>query len=197
MKRTILSYLLISFAFCAFAQNADIDLLRNINHNRNRNLDPFFQFTSNSVLPMMIGVPACMAAIQLITKDSLQKKKTIFVVGTILISGAITTSIKYAVKRPRPFVTYPDIEKETVAGSLSFPSGHTSSAFSLATAMSVAYPKWYVIAPAYIWASTVAYSRMDLGAHYPSDVLAGAIIGSGSAYLSFKLNNWLYKKYRK
>jgi membrane-associated phospholipid phosphatase len=58
----------------------------------------------------------------------------------------------------------------------------------LATSLSLQYPKWYVIAPAYLYAGTVAYSRMDLGVHYPSDVLSGAIIGSGSAYITYKIN---------
>ena len=35
---------------------------------------------------------------------------------------------------------------------------------------------------------------MNLGVHYPSDVLAGAILGAGSAYATYKLNNWFWKK---
>ncbi len=42
--------------------------------------------------------------------------------------------------------------------------------------------------PSYTWAVIVAYSRMDLGVHYPSDILIGAVIGAGSAYLCFRLN---------
>ncbi len=61
----------------------------------------------------------------------------------------------------------------------------------------MAYPKWYIIAPSFAWASAVGYSRMALGVHYPSDVLAGAIIGSGSAYLCYKLNKWVNKKQSK
>ena len=86
------------------------------------------------------------------------------------------------------------MKKMTSGGSPSFPSGHTSDAFSLATALSIVYPKWYVVVPAYAWAVTVGYSRMALGVHYPGDVLAGALIGAGSAYLCFRGQLWLQKK---
>ena len=82
-----------------------------------------------------------------------------------------TTGLKFAINRKRPFVTYPDIEKIASAGSKSFPSGHTSDAFATATSLSLAFPKWYVITPSFVWACAVGYSRMDLGVHYPSDVL--------------------------
>jgi membrane-associated phospholipid phosphatase len=82
------------------------------------------------------------------------------------------------------------------AGSPSFPSGHTSDAFATATSLSIAFPKWYVIAPSFLWACSVGYSRMDLGVHYPSDVMAGAIIGAGSAYLCYKANRWIQKRRR-
>ncbi|HEU4788615.1 MAG TPA: phosphatase PAP2 family protein, partial [Flavobacterium sp.] len=52
----------------------------------------------------------------------------------------------------------------------------------------------YVIAPSFLWAGAVGYSRMYLGVHYPTDVLAGAIVGSGSAFLCYKLNKWINKK---
>jgi membrane-associated phospholipid phosphatase len=52
------------------------------------------------------------------------------------------------------------------------------AAFALATSLSLSYPKCYIIVPSFAWASSVGYSRMDLGVHYPSDVLAGAIVGA-------------------
>ena len=178
------------------AQNWDIALLRKINIDRNKALDPTFKVITNSVTPMLFAVPSGMFIYQLASKDSTQKFKTIVVCGSIVIAGVLSTSIKNIVRRDRPFVTYPEIELETEAGSLSFPSGHTSLAFSLATSVSIVYPKWYVIAPSYAWAGAVGYSRMHLGAHYPTDVIAGAFIGVGSAWLSYKLNKW-YAKPRK
>ena len=86
------------------------------------------------------------------------------------------------------------LDQQAKAGSWSFPSGHTSSAFALATSLSIVYPKWYVIVPSYLWASSVGYSRMHLGVHYPSDVLAGALVGTGSAFLSHALNKCIHKK---
>ncbi|WP_256604704.1 phosphatase PAP2 family protein [Sphingobacterium multivorum] len=68
------------------------------------------------------------------------------------------------------------------AGGYSFPSGHTSSAFATASALSRAYSKWYVVAPSLLWASSVGYSRMYLGVHFPSDVLTGAVLGTGAAF---------------
>ena len=75
------------------------------------------------------------------------------------------------------------------------PSGHTSGAFATATALSLKYPEWYVIVPSYLWASSVGLSRMHLGLHYPTDVLAGAVLGAGSAYLTYKVNEWLWDNY--
>jgi membrane-associated phospholipid phosphatase len=104
-------------------------------------------------------------------------------IGGLAINGIVTTAMKYGFNRDRPFTSYSDIVKLTGGGSPSFPSGHTSLAFSVATSVSIAYPKWYVIAPSFLWASAVGYSRMHLGVHYPSDVFVGALVGSGSAWL--------------
>ena len=94
------------------------------------------------------------------------------IASATLVNGIFTTALKLSVQRERPFDSYPtEITKYTKAGSHSFPSGHTSMAFATATSISLLYPKWYIIAPSFIWASSMGYSRMYLGVHYPSDVL--------------------------
>jgi membrane-associated phospholipid phosphatase len=181
----------------ANAQNVDINLLRDINLKRDQSLDPTFKFLSDSDAPISIGAPVVIYAIGMINKDADIKKKSIYIGETFIVSTFIAVAMKYAIKRNRPFVTYPELDKQSAGGGYSFPSGHTSVAFATATSLSFAFPKWYVIAPSFVWASSVGYSRMDLGVHYPTDVLAGAIVGSGSAYLTYKLNKWINKKKNK
>lgn len=185
------------FLFCVSiinAQNIDINILRDINVNRNKNLDPTFKSISRSAVPISIAAPIIMYSVGMIKKDSTIKKQAIFIGETFLVNAFITTALKQVVKRQRPFDTYSDIDQAISASSYSFPSGHTSTAFATATSLSMAYPKWYVITPSFIWAGAVGYSRMHLGVHYPSDVFAGAILGSGSAYLTYKANKWINKK---
>lgn len=191
MNTFLTHFFFLHFIFITtFSQNTDIELLRKINLNRNPKFDNTFRFVTNTRGFISSGVIAGMTTYALLKKDSTTLRKTITIASSLLITSTITIILKYGVKRNRPFVTYPDIEKLSSGGSPSFPSGHTSEAFSTATALSIEYPKWYVIAPILTWATAVGYSRMHLGVHYPSDVLAGAVIGSGSAFFS----HWINKK---
>lgn len=197
MKK-ILMYFLLLQSLTIYSQNVDYRLLRHINIDRNKHLDGTFKLITNSVGPVSIGAPLLVFGTGLLEKDKSLQQKGIVMGESFIVASFISISMKYAFKRPRPFITYPaDIEKLTSGGSPSFPSGHTSDAFSTATSLSIAFPKWYVIAPSYIYASAVGYSRMDLGVHYPSDVLAGAIVGAGSAYLCYKAQKWINHKNRR
>src|SRR5690606_5101995 len=114
----------------------------------------------------------------LIKKDDRSLQSAVEITSSVVVSGALSLGLKYAVDRERPFDTYSFITEVTPADTPSFPSGHTTHAFALATSVSLAYPHWYIVVPSYLWAVTVGYTRMALGVHYPSDVLAGALLGS-------------------
>jgi membrane-associated phospholipid phosphatase len=199
MSKRLIIYVLLLFSFgCLNSQNPDIRLLRSINSSSNLPSDGFFRFVSNSDAFVVVGVPAGMAVTGLLNRDKDLVRNAYVIAAGTAFNFVISTGLKYAVNRDRPFITYPDISKKAKALTPSFPSGHTSSAFETATSLSLAYPKWYVIAPSYLYAGLVGYSRMDLGVHYPSDVIAGAVIGSGCAYLTWKINQKLLikKKHR-
>jgi membrane-associated phospholipid phosphatase len=177
--------------FSVTAQNPDIDLLRNINQNRNVSLDPAMIFISDSNYPFTIGVPAALLITSTLKKDKQFREKAV-VVGVSQFSAAIiTATLKYSINRQRPFEAYEGIENISVPHTSSFPSGHTSSSFALATSLSMNYREWYIAVPSFTYASAVAYSRLYMGVHYPSDILAGAVIGSGCSFLTYHANKKL------
>jgi undecaprenyl-diphosphatase len=90
----------------------------------------------------------------------------------------VITILKHLVNRVRPFKVDKLIEKLSAGGSPSFPSGHTADAFLIAISLTLLFPKHkWSLALVWIWAIVVAYSRMALGVHYPSDVLGSMVIG--------------------
>ncbi len=100
------------------------------------------------------------------------------ILGTLTV-WLVVELVKAGIRRPRPFET---IEKTRVVGyresGRSFPSGHTTQAFFLVTLLSQYYElgAWAIVL--YIMAVLVGITRMYVGAHYPRDVLAGAMLGS-------------------
>ncbi len=195
LKIKVITKIIFFLSFLPLIKDIDIGLLRDINLNyRNEHFDGFFQIITNSVATFTIATPAIMCAVGWLTNNYVLKNKSIYIIISNVTVAFFSTALKYIVDRPRPFIIYSDIQKLTGGGSPSFPSGHTSDAFAFATSLSIVYPKWYIIIPSYIWAGAVGYSRMHLGVHYPSDVLAGAILGSASAWLCYKANQRIHKK---
>lgn len=113
----------------------------------------------------------------------------------LLINLIITNiTLKNLIGRARPFTVndaiIPLIERPS---SFSFPSGHTSGAFSAMLALYKWVPKKIGI-PAVILAVLVGFSRIYLGVHYPTDVLGGILVGVISSALAYRLVQYLRKK---
>lgn len=187
MKRFIPAIFLCLLSTYCIAQNRDIDILKEVNLHRIRSLDTFFKVVTDYAAPLAYCIPLFLLVYAMIKGYRMLRSKSVFVIEGMLLSLTVSTVLKYLVNRPRPFVTYPFLEKMTTGGSPSFPSGHTTDAFTLAASLSFAFPKWYVIAPSFAWACAVGYSRMDLGVHYPSDVGGAIVLGILCPFVLFLL----------
>lgn len=188
------------FFFCFVTQSLsqarwEVDMLRNVNPNPPSS--DWWKGVSNTTKPLAIAAPLGMAAMALINKDKSLLEKAYTVAGSLVIATVVTQGVKTIVARPRPYATYTDIYPDQVETDKAFPSGHVSAAFSTAAALSIQYRKWYITVPLYAWGASVAYSRMYLGQHYPSDVVVGAAVGIGSAYLAHWLQQQLFTKQKK
>jgi undecaprenyl-diphosphatase len=97
--------------------------------------------------------------------------------------------IKQLIGRPRPCATWPDLPCLLAPPDrFSFPSGHSMTAFAAASALSGVLP--VLLPPLLSAALLIGASRVFLGLHYPSDVLVGALIGSGLGLGSIHLLEW-------
>lgn len=107
--------------------------------------------------------------------------------GIALIFSVVITNLmlKPFFARPRPYVTMDNyIPLLTSNDRNSFPSGHTCGAFSAGVAWAVMLPNHWMRLIAVAQAVVMGYSRLYVGVHYPSDVLAGAGIGCICAALA-------------
>jgi membrane-associated phospholipid phosphatase len=184
------------FKPCAVAQKYNLDdkVLIKLMENRTYGMTKVNQAISNNTQLVTVLIPATVVAAGLIDNNRMTLKKGLYLAESAAAATFISYGMKYSFKRSRPYISNPALSPSGSANSPSFPSGHTSVAFASATSLTLAYPKWYVAVPAYAWAASVGYSRMYLGVHYPTDVLAGAVIGAGSAWLMYKANKWLFRK---
>lgn len=100
---------------------------------------------------------------------------------TAMVLGLLVTNLtlKPLVSRLRPWVVMEDFVPLVTSGDMnSFPSGHTCAAFAFGVALCAALPQKWAKAAALIAAALMGFSRLYVGVHFPTDVLAGAVVGA-------------------
>lgn len=176
------------------AQNMDVDILKSIN--ASGKFSGYWTTTTNSIFKVSAAVPLGIMVAGGLSGDKDLLTKGLHIGETVVVNALVTELLKRSATRDRPSATWDGVIKAYKPGNdgKSLPSGHTSAAFSLATSTAMEFKKWYVTVPAFAYAASIGYSRMYLGAHYPSDVLAGAVVGTGTAFLTHWANHHLFNK---
>jgi membrane-associated phospholipid phosphatase len=196
--KTIMLSMLLSCTAIGNAQSWQDNWLKKIHVERNTSHQHFYKAITNSARWVAISEVTSQLIVGYSTKNSTTIKNGYTSLATLATTYGITQISKRLIKRNRPFVGNSSFTPYDNLTDYSFPSGHSSIAFATASNIAFQYKKWYVVVPAYAWATAVAYSRMYLGVHYPTDVIVGALLGTGTAYIANKLKEKVFaKKYPK
>lgn len=125
-------------------------------------------------------------------KNMLKREGFTIAVALIIFSVLGLLILKPIIARPRPFIAQGvDILIKEPMG-FSFPSGHTGSSFAAASVIYFYNKKKGLLA--LILATLIAFSRMYLFVHYPSDIVGGLILGIISSRIAIKITNEISRK---
>ena len=159
-------------------QQWDYKILKMLNQRRNPVEDKIATFISGSIYPVSVIVP--------LIAFYYNRKKGEAIGLSVLIQYALAHLVKIYVNRSRPYETYTDIQNSKVVGDPSFVSGHSSTAAALALSL-LFNEKSYFSLLGGIYTFYMAYARIYLGLHYPTDTLGGIATGFISALIAQKI----------
>ena len=152
-------------------------------------LDRIMIFISSLANKGMLWIGIGMVLLLLGVKGRKWSERGLLVLLSLALNAVICNVwLKPMVARTRPYdlLGYEILVRRL--GDYSFPSGHTSASFAAATALYAIDRRWGTAA--YILAVLIGFSRLYLGVHFPTDVLAGAVIG----ILAAKAAQWILEK---
>lgn len=136
----------------------------------------------------MIGVTylglALLPSLGIIFLPGKQRRVGLAILIAIAASLLLTFVFQYLALRPRPEQVRLLVQTPNFPA---FPSGHAAVAFATALVLALKYRRWYGWVTALSGAGLIALSRVYLGVHYPSDILGGAILGTGVGIASYGL----------
>lgn len=143
MKRNILLAFLLALLATGgvSAQNWDINTVHRINGWDGKFIRNYNKVISRTEPYLAVGVPVAMAVTAWIKHDRDLLKDAVYVGTSVAGTFVLTYGMKYIFDRQRPYERYPDrVHPYSYEHSPSFPSGHTATAFALATSLSLKYP---------------------------------------------------------
>ena len=140
---------------------------------------PFLEYLFTGI--SYLGSEVAGAVIVFVILWCVDKRKGYFILSNVLIGTGINQTIKLAAHVTRPFIAHEDFTVSETAksttGGFSFPSGHTQNSTSLFGSIASSWNKKGIRILCPVMILLVAFSRLYLGCHYPTDVLGGFVVG--------------------
>jgi len=126
------------------------------------------------------------------------RRTVVMVLASVLLGAALSSALKWGIGRPRPDF----IPHDMVVYTASFPSGHTTLSAVvyltlgglLCRMQASAAVKIYIMSVAAVLTASVGISRLYLAVHWPTDVIAGWLIGSAWAFICTSVMSWLQRR---
>jgi len=142
----------------------------------------FMMWMTNNATIITFGFVGLLLILYFIKRQKKYLFSALNISLVIGISALITGTLKVLLTRARPYKVLDSISTPIIeSGGYSFPSGHTTEAFALATTVFLITRNPWLRLIALVWAVFIAYTRMALGVHFPVDILGGILVGSLTA----------------
>ena len=170
-----------------YIQNTDAQIVKMINPDQWSISVGINQIISDNEKALALWIPCLILLMACYQRNKIMLINSFCVWLSFILARDMAIDLKALFARPRPFMTYPEIVQYSQVWNDSFPSGHTSEAFAVALACCVIFSQSWIRWPLLCWALAVAFSRIYLGVHYPSDILGGVMVAALSAFFCCKI----------
>ena len=131
------------------------------------------------------GILWILIGLVLLTRPSWRKAGVVLLLALLIEAFLCNIVLKNLVAMPRPFTLHENVQLLIPAPhDYSFPSGHTGAAFASAAALYFSRARYWLMV--LVLAVLIAFSRLYLYVHFPTDVLGGIVLGVASAWLAEK-----------